>query len=325
MVRFKLRFSATLVITALLTLAGGAAVAQVLYLSGQGIQPIYEGFEENPDGTFTMWFGYLNRNYEETPAVPVGADNRFEVADGVSIAGPVSRDLVLSDPGPADRGQPTYFYPRRQQFMFGVQVAADFVGKELVWTVSHNGETRTAIGTLERSTSWSVDEGVWNANRGRGTGGRTEVATTNQAPTIRAVGVEGQINTTVGAPVVLRAMAQDDGQPGPAGEGARRLSKLPPLPNDLPQVGGTIGRRNGPKEQQVVHYAAADKTGLAITWIKYRGAGDVLLQDSVLPVDPGGEEVSTTARFNEPGTYVLRAYADDGTYLRSADVTVVVR
>ena len=324
MARSKLRFSAALMIATLLTPASGAAVAQVLYLSGQGIQPIYEGFEENPDGTFTMWFGYLNRNYDETPTVAIGANNRFEAADGVSIAGPISPDLVLSDPGPADRGQPTYFYPRRQQFVFGVQVAADFVGKELVWTVSHNGETRTAIGTLELSTSWSVDEGVWNANRGRGTGGRTEVATTNQAPAIRAVGVEGQINTVVGAPVVLRILAQDDGQPGPAGENARRLSKLPPLPNALPQVGGTIGR-NGPKEQQVVHYAAADETGLAVTWIKYRGAGDVQLEESVLPVDPNGEEISTTARFKDPGTYVLRAYADDGTYLRSADVTVVVR
>ena len=324
MVRVKHRLSITLLIAALLPFAGSAAFAQVLYLSGQGIQPIYEGFENNSDGTYTMWFGYLNRNYDETPTVPVGANNRFEAADGVSIAGPVSTDLVLNNPGPADRGQPTHFYPRRQQFVFGVQVAADFVGKELVWTISHNGETRTAIGTLELSTSWAIDEGVWNANRGRGTGGRTEVATSNQAPAIRAVGVEGQINATVGAPVVLRVMAQDDGQPGPAGEGARRLTKLLPLPNDLPQVGGTIGR-NGPKEQQVVHYAAADKTGLAITWIKYRGAGDVLLEESVFPVDPSGEEILTTARFSETGTYVLRAYADDGTYLRSADVTVVVR
>jgi len=307
-----------------LVFAAGPAAAQILHRYGQGVQPIFEGFEKNPDGTFTMWFGYLNRNYDETPTVPIGDNNRFEAADGVSTAGPVARDLLLDDTGPTDRGQPSYFYPRRQQFVFGIEVGADFVGKELVWTLTHNGETRTAIGTLDRSTIWTVDEGVWNANRGRGTGGRTDISYANQAPAIRAVGVEGQINTNVGTPVVLRVMAEDDGLPGPAGENARRLTALPPLPNDLPEVGGTIGR-NGPKEQQVVHYAAADKTGLAVTWVKYRGSGEVFLDANVLPADPKGEEISTTARFSEPGTYVLRAYVDDGTYMRSTDVTVEVR
>jgi len=33
----------------------------------------------------------------------------------------------------------------------------------------------------------------------------------------------------------------------------------------------------------------------------------------------------TTATFSQPGTYVLRAYADDGAYTRSAEVTVEVR
>jgi hypothetical protein len=323
MVILSNRRHAALIMALLSLLVGGQATAQVLHRYGQSIQPIFEGFESNPDGSYTMWFGYLNRNYDELPTVPIGVNNKIEAADGVSIAGPVSSDLLLPDPGPADRGQPTYFYPRRQQFVFGVQVPGDFVGKELVWTVTYNGEVNTAIGTLERSSIWSIDEGVWNANRGRGTSGRTEIALSNQAPDIRAVAVEGQVSASVGAPVVLRVLAQDDGMPGPAGERARRISELPPLPNVLPVVGGTIGR-NGPKEQQVVHYAAADKTGLAVTWIVYRGTGDVSLETPVLPVDPGGEEVSTTATFSKPGTYVLRAYADDGTYLRSADVTVEV-
>ncbi len=315
--------SACLLIAILLSSFATVALGQALHISGQGVQPIYEGFERNDDGSFTLWFGYLNRNYEELPVVAVGENNRFEVADGVTIAGPLDPELVLSDPGPRDRGQPGFFYPRRQQFVFGVEVPEDFVGKELVWTLSHNGETNTAIGTLERSTSWSVDEGVWNANRGRGTSGRTGVALSNQVPAIRIVGVEGQINTSVGAATALRVMAQDDGLPG-ALENPRRRAKLPPLPNDLPVIGGELGR-NGPKEQQVVHYAAADKTGLAVTWVKYRGAGDVVFDELVLAVDPQGEEASTVARFSQAGTYELRAYADDGTYLRSASVTVVVR
>ena len=130
----------------------------------------------------------------------------FFAADGVDSAGPLDPSLFMADPGPADRGQPTYFYPRRQQFVFGVVVPAGFVGKELVWSVSHNGETRTAVGTLERENIWSVDEGVWSANRGRGTGGRTEVEYANAVPEVRLVGLEGQLNTGVGIPISLRVL-----------------------------------------------------------------------------------------------------------------------
>ncbi len=320
----RIQSAGAVLLGCLLAVASGLVDAQILHRAGQGIQPVFEGFERNSEGSYTMWFGYLNRNYEETPDIPIGVENRFEAADGVNSAGPVDRQLLLPDPGPRDRGQPTFFYPRRQQFVFGVTVPADFRGKELVWTVTHNGHTNTAIGTLEPGNIWSVDEGVWNANRGRGTSGRTEVKTVNRPPDVRIMGIEGRVYAAVSAPVTLRVLARDDGIPGPAGENVRRISDLPPLPNDLPAVGGTIGR-NGPKEQQVVHYAAADKTGLAVTWIQYRGPGTVTFDETVIPVDPAGAEATTTARFSEPGTYTLRAYADDGTYLQSADVTVVVR
>lgn len=306
----------------LLAISSGMASAQILHRFGQSIQPIYEGFEKNADGSFTMWFGYLNRNYDESPDVPIGSNNSFQVADGVADAGPVDQKLILDNSGPLDRGQPGYFYPRRQQFVFSVQLAADFVGKELVWSVTHNGETRTAVGTLERENIWSVDEGVWSANRGRGTGGRTEVAYANQPPAVRMVGVEGQLSTTLGRPLSLRAFASDDGLPGP--NTGRRRGEMKPLPNDLPTVGGGLGR-NSPKSQGVVNYRAADDTGLAITWIKYRGPGQVQFDSPVTSLNPSGEEVLASANFSQSGTYVLRAYADDGTFTRFTDVTVVVR
>ena len=149
-----------------------------------------------------MWFGYLNRNYDETPNVPIGINNSFQVAEGVQTAGPIDQSLILVDSGPLDRGQPTYFYPRRQQFAFGIQVQPEFVGKELVWSVTHNGETRTAVGTLEREHIWAVDEGVWGANRGRGTGGRTEIEYANQPPAIRMVGIERQLSANIGLSLI---------------------------------------------------------------------------------------------------------------------------
>ena len=320
---FKKSYLFTSGVLALIFLVSSSnTLAQTLYRFGQSIQPIYEGFERNSDGTFTMWFGYLNRNYDETPNIIVGTNNSFHIAEGVNSAGALDQSLLLSDPGSPDRGQPTYFYPRRQQFVFEVVVPSDFVGKELVWSVTHNGETRTAVGTLERENIWAVDEGVWSANRGRGTGGRTEVEYDNSAPAIRLVGVEGQLPAVIGRPVSLRVYASDDGVPGPYERNRRK--RMDPLPNNLPEVGGGIGR-NSPKEQSVVNYAAADETGLAITWIKYRGAGEVFFDSAVAAVQPSGEEVLATATFSASGDYVLRAYADDSTYTRYSEVTVQVR
>src|SRR6202521_6410568 len=79
-------------------LALGLARAQLVQLrhaSGQGVAPVYEGFDVNPDGSYNMWFGYMNRNYEEEVDLPVGPDNTLE-------------------PG-VDRGQPTHFAPRRHK------------------------------------------------------------------------------------------------------------------------------------------------------------------------------------------------------------------
>src|ERR1700730_11939091 len=96
--------------------------AQVSKLRGQSVAPVYEGFERNPDGSFDLLFGYFNRNWEEEIDVPIGPDNGFE-------------------PGERDQGQPTHFFPRRNQFVFRVRVPADFGNKEVVWTLTSKGET----------------------------------------------------------------------------------------------------------------------------------------------------------------------------------------
>ena len=46
---------------------------QLRHWTGQGLAPVYEGWDRNDDGTYNMWFGYMNRNYEETIELPVGA------------------------------------------------------------------------------------------------------------------------------------------------------------------------------------------------------------------------------------------------------------
>ena len=59
--------------------------------------------------------------------------------------------------------------------------------------------------------------------------------------------------------------------------------------------------------------------------MKYRGPGEVYFENQVTELDPNGEEVVANATFSESGTYVLRAYADDSTYMKYAEVTVEVQ
>lgn len=278
------------------------ANAQTLFQTGQNIQPVFEGWMHNSDGTFTMVFGYLNRNYVEEPHVAIGPSNSFE-------------------PGPADRGQPTHFYPRRQQFLFDVTVPANWGQKELVWTLTHNGRTSTAIGTL--APSWLIDEGVLKVNRNQGGNfGRTaKVIDPDRRPSVTVVG-ESAIAVVFPQSVTLTVSASDDGKPGPRPAPARAPEAVP-RESDGPSDG--LPLQLSPIGQDVVKARAAYETGLAITWLHYRGPGTVTFEPRVVPVKLRDGKATTTIRFSEPGTYVIRAVADDGVLTTPADMTVIVK
>ena len=67
-----------LVVGAALATAGVSSAQRMTYNVGQNVVPVFEGWERNADGTFTMVFGYFNRNLVEEPIVPIGPDNKFE-------------------------------------------------------------------------------------------------------------------------------------------------------------------------------------------------------------------------------------------------------
>ncbi|HUI81120.1 MAG TPA: hypothetical protein VLY24_24515 [Bryobacteraceae bacterium] len=176
---------------ALLLAAAGAGVdAQVQYATGQNVAPTFEGWEHNPDGTYSMVFGYLNRNYEEEVDIPIGQDNSITV--GGETFG--------------DRGQPTHFYPRRQRFLFRVVVPKDFDPKEkVVWKLTSRGRTDYAKGWLQ--PEWELSQGVMVENMG---GGVPDPE--NKPPTLSIGPV---LAATVANPVTLTASATDDGLPKP--------------------------------------------------------------------------------------------------------------
>src|SRR5678816_4115084 len=101
------------------------------YTRGQSVVPVFGGWIAKDDGTFDLVFSYLNRNWLEELQIPIGPDNN-----------------VAGSYGP-DAGQPTYFYPRNNRWQFRVNVPADFGDKEVVWTLTSNGETLHAYATLK--------------------------------------------------------------------------------------------------------------------------------------------------------------------------------
>ena len=318
------------------------AAAQT-YQRGQNIAPAFEGWVPNDDGTFSFLFGYMNRNWSQELDVPIGEQNGFS-------------------PGPADRGQPTHFLPRRNRFVFEVRVPADWGDRELVWTVTSNGVTERAFATLR--PDYIVDNTVIMSETGAlGAGSSNAEMRANQPPTITLEGASERV-ATVGSPVTLTVLVEDDGLL----RSRRRRSPPPPLltaedsarADSIRATPPTFDRRQlSPPSRITVQKV----NGLFMSWFLYRGdqadagpgtevgANDAGLAGSVTfdppqtkvwedtrtganspwaplwapPALPEGGRWTVEVTFDRPGTYLLRGRADDGGLYADVEVTVVVR
>jgi hypothetical protein len=173
----------------------------VRYSRGQSVQPVFEGWSRNPDGSFAMWFGYLNRNHEERLNIAVGPDNGFNGED---------------------MGQPEFFETRRQQFAFKVDVPSTFPkDRDLVWTVKANGITLKAYGCLW--PVWEIDQHTISANRGS----RTAVdfdEPPNDPPHI--VNPPPPQTIEAGKPLTVALSVVDDGNPKPRTDRGARVAGI---------------------------------------------------------------------------------------------------
>ena len=165
--------------------------AGLTYNTGQPVVPIYSGFEQNPDGSFTMHFSYVNRNWQEELYIPIGPDNN-----------------IAPEPFGPDGGQPTYFLPRNNRWQFTVHVPADIGTKDIVWTLTSHGKTYRVFGSLK--AGYALDEASIVRLYTGGTGG------SNEAPVLKLEGPK-QRTAKVGQPITLTAVATDDNQGGRSG------------------------------------------------------------------------------------------------------------
>ena len=115
-----------------------------LRASGDLVAPYFDGWYANADGSFTLSFGFMNRNTEEVVDIPLGPNNHIRPAefDGV---------------------QPTHFTPvsyggfsgRRERGTFAVTVPEDLADQDVVWTLAHAGQPHSVPGRV-RSPAYEL-------------------------------------------------------------------------------------------------------------------------------------------------------------------------
>lgn len=190
------------------------------------------------------------------------------------------------EPGGPDFGQPAHFLPGRQWGMFTVTVPGEFTTAEqrLTWTIVANGQA-TSI-PLRLHPDYNINP-------------FSDVAVKNTPPSIRLAENGGATNgplallssapertVTRGAALALPLWADDDGK-------FANATMAPP--------------RNLP-------------TPVELVWSKYRGPGAVTFESASPhweifaggPINvPFRGKSTVTARFSEPGAYVLHVTAND--------------
>jgi hypothetical protein len=275
------------------------ASAQVIS-TGQDVVPVFEGWEQNADGTFNLVFGYFNRNWEEEIDIPVGPGNGIE-------------------PGGPDQGQPTHFLPRRNRFLFRIRVPGDFGKKEIVWTLTTRGKTTRAYGTLK--ADYFIDDIVIMNNSGAGGAGGGNPDTIGNRPPVLKLEGDTQRAIKVGQPVALAAVATDDGKP--------RARAMPPPQSEAARAArGTPNSATGLRLSWFVYRGAGNVTfdpPQIEVWEDYRdGTNSPWSLGWRTPPAPSEGRWVSRATFTEPGTYVLRCLAHDGGLSSFADVTFTV-
>jgi hypothetical protein len=293
------------------------------FTKGQNVTPAYEGWWPNEDGSFTLFFGYMNQNWQEELDIPIGPDNNIE-------------------PGGPDQGQPTHFYPRRNPVLFTIRVPKEFetTTKELIWTLTANGKTARTYASL--NSDYRVDPQVIQLEVGGDFGSQRNELRSNLAPDLK---VEGPTQRTVkvGEPVTLVAFANDPdnlparrddrGAEGSSGRRERGTSTGNPQPPKLDPFTPPPGR------------VPSSPPGLRLSWLVYRGkaaavtfspeqmktwedtrvfANSPWSPGTTIPLPPPDGRWVVQATFQEPGTYVLRAAASDSAMFTYENVTVTV-
>jgi hypothetical protein len=265
------------------------------------VAPYFDGFHQNADGTYTMSFGFMNRNDSELIEIPLGADNFIEPAE-------FDGDQPTSFPTVRYSG----FGGPRERGTFGVVVPADFQG-DVWWTLTTDGYTTRVPGRLEspgRLIKGAYELGTSPMARGSL---RPIIRFTEGAPdSYGIVGVQhpDQFTTAVGEPIEVQFWALDRGE------------------RELGYVNMTLWKHQGPvpgliafeslveappaRQGRSARGGGAAAAGRAGRGGRRGGPGPVAIGRSVrIPTEGAAANIGHfKATFDTPGDYVIRIRID---------------
>ncbi|MBZ5606557.1 MAG: hypothetical protein LAO79_30070 [Acidobacteriia bacterium] len=226
-------------------------------------------------------------------AVTAAFEGWYANADGTStiLIGYYNRNLKEAleipvgpnnrvEPGGPDRGQPTHFLPGRQWGVFTITVPKNFGEQQkLTWTIVANGKTTSIPFSL--NPLWVISPFIEAAGNTPPFLGFAETGPFVQGP---PRGIAQSLDASVGAPLPLNVWVSDD-------------AKVPP---------------------PFAAYAAMIPM-VSLTWMKFRGPGDVKFSSekpkvAKAPFKAEGAytgKSSATATFSAPGDYLLEVTAND--------------
>jgi hypothetical protein len=280
--------------------------AEPSHESDQSVQPSFEGWWQELDGSYRIMFGYFNRNSAEATDIPIGPNNHIE-------------------PGGPDQGQPTHFLTRRHWGMFTIRVPKDFGDKKITWTLVSGGRTLSVPGSL--NVLWKINPYSDPQNVTPPTITFDEKGAGHSSPDPLIV----TRAASVGQPLTLDVWVADDnknqigggrggagtvgGAGGRGGRGGAVVDSGPPSP-------GQIATPAGVNAEATAQFTP--RAPVSLTWSEFRGRGEVTFANNrpaVRKIDNGtipnpanfNGKGSTTATFSEPGEYTLLVVATNGT------------
>lgn len=250
---------------------------------GRPVAPFMEGWYANPDGSYTISFGYLNMNDEDVLYIPTGENNYIE-------------------PEAFGAMPPTVFLSGRHRGVFGVTMPAEMAeNDESIWwrIISPSGDTTQVPGRIT-AHAYELDYGV----RPQGSE-HPLVWFEDEDAAVKGPGgiVAGEtLSVAAGEPLEITINTRDPSERDP--EDPRFREAVP--------VRVQWFRHQGPGEVEFIRHENHPLP---------EPEEEEDEEDSPFPSSPPGPEEITLeegfgtayvlATFSEPGEYVLRAQVDN--------------
>ncbi|MDP1931087.1 MAG: hypothetical protein Q8L60_06505 [Gammaproteobacteria bacterium] len=156
--------------------------------TGLPVLPIMEGSYDNEDGSFTVSFGYHNRNTDQTLDIPIGPNNFLE-------------------PEQFNGMQPTHFATGRSVGVFTVTVPASMRDQSIWWNIkTGNGEMLRVPGRIGR-LGYTLDKKPRPAGTVAPLVGFTANGPRGQDP--MGIIADAPLTVAAGSPLTLTVHAED--------------------------------------------------------------------------------------------------------------------